>query len=105
MKKNKRVRINDLFIDVVEYAFIEWLVRQELYSAFRSNFDRVCKSKRPFRDRLRDHIRFVNRNPSLGLRALITAAFLFASTPEGYDFWLKRSDAWRRFFTEFVKHR
>lgn len=105
MKKNKRTRINDLFIDVVEYAFVEWLVRRNLYSAFRSNFERVYKSKKPFRDCLRDHIRLVNRNPSLGLGAIITAAFLFTSTPEGYDFWLKRSDAWRRFFAEFVKHR
>ena len=104
MKKNKRVRSDQLIIDVVEYAFIEWLVRRNLYSAFRSNFARTPVSGKSFRDRLRDHIRFAYRSPHLGLGALVTIAFLFAKTPEGYDFWLKQSEDWNRFCSDLVKH-
>lgn len=105
MKKNKRIRVNDLLLDVVEYAFIEWLVRRNLYSLFRSNFERVRTSKGSFRDALRDHIRLVHRSSYFGLGSLIFTAFLFTSTPEGSEFWLKHSEAWKRFFTEFAKHR
>lgn len=105
MKKNKKIRINDLRIDVVEYAFTEWLVRQGLYSAFRSNFDRTFTSKKSFRDRLRDHIRLAYRNPTFGVGSLICTAFLFTQTPQGCLFWLKHSEDWRRFFTEFIKQR
>lgn len=104
MKKTKRVRVNDLYIDVVEYAFVEWLVRQNLYSAFRSNFARAHTSLKPFRDSLREHIRLAYRSSYFGLGSLILTAFLFTSTPEGCEFWLKHSDSWKRFFSEFVKH-
>jgi len=104
MKKNKRVSVNDLLIDVVEYAFIEWLVRRNLYSSFRSNFERGRTSKKSFRDCLRDHIRLVYCGSYFGLGSLILTAFLFTSTPEGCEFWLKHSEAWKRFLAEFVKH-
>lgn len=103
MQKNKRFRVNDLLIDVVEYAFVEWLVRKGLYTAFRSNFGRRHTSKKSFRDRLRAHIRSVRRSTYFDFESLISTAFLFTSTPEGYEFWLKHSEAWKRFFTKFVK--
>lgn len=104
MKKNKGIRVNGLLVDVVEYAFIEWLVRRGLFSAFRSNFSRVHAPKKPFRDCLREHIQIAYRNPYLGLGALLSTAFLFTSTPEGPAFWLKQSGDWRSFFSDFVKH-
>ena len=103
MKKTKSFRVDDLFVDVVEYAFTEWLVRRGIFSAFRSNFVRVRSSEKSFRYFLRDHIRFVRCSSYFGLGSLIDTAFLFTSTPEGYEFWLKHSDAWRRFFIGFLK--
>jgi hypothetical protein len=105
MKKSKRTQTEDLFIDVVEYAFIEWLVRRGLFTAFRSNFLSFRKAKKSFRSCLRDHIRAAYRNPRFGLGSLITTAFLFISSPEGHEFWLKHAEAWRCFYLEFVKHR
>ena len=104
MNKKQKVRSNRLIVDVVEYAFIEWLVRRGLYVAFRSNFSRVPMSRESFLDSLRDRIQLAYRHPQFGLGALVTMAFLFTSTPEGYDFWLKQSEDWKRFVSEFVKH-
>lgn len=100
MKKNKKVRVDDLFLEVVEYAFVEWLVRRGLFTAFRSNFDYIRTPKMSFRDCLREHIRFVHR--CLSLDSLISSAFFFTSTPEGYEFWLKQSNDWKRFFSKFT---
>jgi len=98
MKKNKISKVDKLLIDVVEYAFIEWLVRRRIFTSFKANYDRTPTATRTFRDCLRDHIRSLYRNPNLGPGALISSAFLFTSTPEGYEFWLNHSDAWRRFY-------
>lgn len=98
MSKIKRSVVNKLLIDVVEYAFIEWLVRRKVFTAFKANYDRTPTATKSFRDCLRDHIRSVYRNPTLGPGALVSSAFLFTSTPEGYEFWLNHSEAWRRFY-------
>jgi len=100
MKKNKNSKVDKLAVDVVEYAFVEWLVRRGIFTAFRANYDRVPTIRKTFRDWLRDHIRYVYCRPSLGPGSLISSAFLFTSTPEGYEFWIKHSDAWKRFYHE-----
>lgn len=102
MKKNKSSKDLKLMIDIVEYAFVEWLIRRKVCSAFQANYDRAAESSKPFRDCLRDHIRYLYCNSSLGPGSLISSAFLFTSTPEGYRFWLKQSEAWRRFFANLV---
>lgn len=98
---NKDSRISDLKIDVIEYMFIEWLVRRGVFTAYKSNYEYAFSPCRSFRDRLRDHIRRglsgFGYNPS----HLITTAFIFASTPEGVKFWNRQSSAWQRFYTEF----
>nr|DAK98976.1 MAG TPA: hypothetical protein [Microviridae sp.] len=98
MKKIESFKVDKLAVDVLEYAFIEWLVRRGIFTAFRLNYDRVPTARKTFRDCLRDHIRHVYRNPSLGPESLVSSAFLFTSAPEGYEFWIKHSDAWRRFY-------
>jgi len=103
MKKHKSLKADELFVDVLDYAFTEWLVRRELFVAFRSNFARTFVSMGSFRDRLRDHIRYSLLDPQLGPTSLISSAFPFVSTPEGYEFWLKQSLAWRRFYDKFQK--
>lgn len=97
--KNLEKSVNDkLLLDVMEYAFVEWLVRRGIFAAFKANYDHIPTTRRTFRDCLRDHIRHVYSRPSLGPEALISSAFLFNSTPEGCDFWIKHSDAWIRFY-------
>ena len=103
MKKNNSSKDVRLMIDVVEYAFVEWLVRRKAYLAFRANYDRASESSKPFRDRLREHIRYLYCDSNLGPGSLISSAFLFTSTPEGCKFWLKQAQAWERFFAGLMK--
>lgn len=98
MKKHERSVDDKLRLDVIEYAFVEWLIRRGILTAFMANYDRVPTARRTFRDCLRDHIRYVYRNYSLGPESLISSAFLFTSAPEGYDFWIEHSDAWKHFY-------
>ena len=100
MKMFKQRVIDELLVDVVEYAFVEWLIRRGIYDAFRANYDRTPLVNRTFRERLREHIRHVYRTPSLGPESLISSAFIFPTTPEGHDFWITHSDAWIRFYNE-----
>lgn len=98
MKKLERTVTDKLLFDVIEYAFIEWLVRRGIFTAFRANYDRIPTTQKTFRDCLREHIQYVYSVPNLGPGSLISSAFLFTSTPEGYEFWIKHSDCWRRFY-------
>lgn len=100
MKKNPNFKVDKLAIDVIEYAFIEWLVRRGIFAAYRANYDRIPTARKTFRDCLREHIQYVYRTPHLGPESLVSSAFLFTSAPEGYEFWIKHSDAWRRFYQE-----
>lgn len=99
-KASKNFRTNDLIVDVLEYAFTEWLVRQGVFTAFKTNYDVVFSPFGGFRDRLRAHIRHSLCNPTLGLSSFISCAFLFDSTPEGRNFWCDHSAAWKRFCSE-----
>jgi len=100
MKKLQQPVIDKLLLDVIEYAFVEWLVRRGIFTAFRANYCRVPSTRKTFRDCLRDHIRRVYRSSSLGPESLVSSAFLFISTPEGCEFWTKHSDAWRSFYNK-----
>ena len=100
MKRTKQPVIDKLLLDVIEYAFVEWLVRRGIFTAFRANYDHVLTTRKTFRDCLRDHILFVYRSPSLGPESLVSSAFPFDSTPEGYKFWINHSDAWRSFYNK-----
>jgi len=95
---SKKSRINDLMIDVVEYAFTEWLVRQGVFTSFKTNYECIVSPYRSFRERLRAHIRRSLCSPGFDPGNLISSAFLFTATPEGAEFWQKQSDAWQRFY-------
>ena len=102
MKDSKKsVRVNKLLVDVVEYAFTEWLVRRGIFAAFKANYERSFMPYKSFRERLRSQIRRSLRDFCFGPSHLITSSFLFSSTPEGVEFWAKQSDAWERFCDEF----
>lgn len=95
MRKNSR--IDDLIADIIEYTFIEWLVRRDVFVAFKTNYEVCLPPSRTFRDRLRAHIQYSLRSPNLGPGTLISSAFLYTSAPEGVKFWEEQSDAWKRF--------
>ena len=102
MKNSKKsIRTNELLVDVVEYAFTEWLVRRGIFSAFKANCEHGFNPFKSFRDRLRSRIRYSLHDFDLGPGHLISTAFSFASTPEGAKFWSRESAAWERFCTEF----
>ena len=97
MKANQKSRLSDLSVDVVEYMFIEWLVRQGIFSAYKANFEKYCTNHRSFRENLRAKIRFLTRNSILGAEYVISTSFLYHVTPEGRDFWIMQSKLWQRF--------
>lgn len=88
-------------LDVVEYAFTEWLVRRGAFSAFKMNYELANKSRKSFREQLRLHIQVASIFPELGLSRLVSSAFPFVGTREGAEFWQKQSDAWKRFCIRF----
>lgn len=100
-RSSKSVRTNELLVDVVEYAFIEWLVRRGIFSAFKANYEHDFAPYRSFRDRLHAHVRRSLHNSGFGPSHLISSAFLFCSTPEGAEFWVNQSAAWEHFCAEF----
>lgn len=101
MINRRKSAVDSLLVDVVEYAFTEWLVRRKIFSVFKSNYRHTSPSAAPFRSCLREHIEYSLSHPSLGVESLIASAFTFDSTPEGYEFWLGHSDAWKRFYNNF----
>ena len=103
MKKSENPDVNELMVDVVDYTFVEWLVRRRLYSSFMSNFLHFRQLKGGFRDALRCHIRYSVCTDYVQVKSLLFSAFSFVSTPEGYDFWDKHSDDWMRFCDKFLK--
>ena len=101
MKNRKKSTVDPLLIDVVEYAFTEWLVRRKIFTVFRSNYRRFSPSAATFRSCLREHIEYALSISSLGIESLVSSAFPFDRTPEGCGFWFAQSEAWRQFYNNF----
>ena len=101
MKANKKSMLSDLSVDAVEYMFVEWLVRQGLYSAYKANYENFHPNHRSFHDNLRTRLRRLCCSPVLGVESIISTSFPFAMTPEGYNFWVDQAKLWRRFCGKF----
>lgn len=101
MEANKKSRSSDLHIDVIEYMFTEWLVRQGLFSLYKGTCEKFFSNHRSFRDNLRTKLRSLCRSSVLGVEDVIATSFPFVMTPEGFDFWADKSDLWRRFCSRF----
>ena len=100
-KESKNFKEGDLIVDVLEYAFTEWLVRRGIFTAFKSNYTAAVSPYGGFRLALRAHIRRSLCSPDLDPSYLLSTAFLFSSAPEGADFWRNHSVAWERFYFKF----
>ena len=103
-KRRKYFKSGDLIVDTLYYAFTEWLSRQGLLVAFKTNYDVIVSPYGGFRERLRDHIRHCLCSPNFDPTRLISTAFVFSMTPEGSDFWKKYSAAWERFYLRLQSH-
>lgn len=101
MKKQTSKPLDELIVDVLEYMFVEWLVRRSLYSRFSENLVRAWPNSGNPRSIIRNLIR-LNR-PVNSLADLIPGCFPFGSTPEGFRFWISVSDEWSRYFKSFFE--
>lgn len=101
MKENKNSRLSALPVDVAEYMFVEWLVRQGLYSAYSKNCEKFGSGHRTFREDLHVRIRRMYHVGRFSLQDIIAISFPFAMTAEGYNFWLTQSVLWRQFCSSF----
>jgi len=101
MKAKKMPRLSDLSVDVVEYMFTEWLVRQNLFLTYKENFEKFYPNNRTFRHNLRIRLRTLSRFPVTGFSVIISTSFPFSMTPEGYDFWVDKSNLWKQYCNKF----
>lgn len=100
MKKFHSFDSDLLTMDVCDYLFVEWLVRHELYSKFvrnlTSRYDDLGRGRLLVRRYIRHFV-----IPHFRLENAISSAFVFAKTPEGFDFWKNVSDEWVKFCSDF----
>lgn len=85
MKKTK-IKPHPLILDVADYLFVEWLVRNKCYSKFVANLSK-CSGFPSSREGIRVYLSMILRGKVSTLRDAISAAFLFSATPEGFDYW------------------
>ncbi len=101
MKKIKESSLSGLTLDVVEYLFTAWLTRRGILPVYKANCEKFSVRRQHFQEDLRSHIRGVRRSDRYTFEDIITISFPYAMTPEGYEFWVKQSAAWRRFCNNF----
>ena len=99
MKKDKFDR-DLLILNVADYLFVEWLIRNNCYSKFIANFSSNFDCDSP-REAIRSHLSMLLRSNSMTLRNAISTAFLFLPTPEGEDYWCSVELRWIAFLDEF----
>ena len=91
-----------LTLDVYAYLFTEWLVRQGIYRRFTTNSMRALKEEGPVNRFVRDHVRRLLARPFFTMNSAVIAAFPFAETPEGVEFWQHASEEWISFLSDFT---
>lgn len=90
--KEDKFDSNSLVLDVVDYLFVEWLVRNRCYSNFVANLS--SGSSRSARKRIRFHLAVLLRSKTATIRDAIAAAFIFPATPEGIAYWRSIEQDW-----------
>lgn len=101
MKAQKPFNQFDLRVDVLDYLFVEWLVRNHLYRKFAKNLVATRRSTTSARDLIRQRVRAYATFPAIDYSFLLSGAFLFSLTPEGREFWDDASRRWEDFCRYF----
>lgn len=101
MKKQKSFNEFDLRLDVLDYLFVEWLVRNQLYGKFARNLAAARPVTTSVRNLIRQRVCAYATFPAMDYSFLLTGAFLFESTPEGREFWNDASRRWADFCSYF----
>lgn len=102
MKRKVFFSAQSLHVDVLDYMFVEWLVRNNLYSKFVANLPLAEFATEKPRTAIRAIVYHAVTSCHSDPLCMISNAFLFRSTPEGRDFWLEASSAWKTYFTSFT---
>lgn len=103
MKKKISKPLNELAVDVLDYMFVEWLVRRSLYSRFAKNLALAFPRAEEPRLIIRSMIRVTQCSPVYSIEDLVLRSFPFQCTPEGIRFWARVSTEWASFFKSFLK--
>ncbi len=101
MKKQTSKPLEELAVDVLDYMFVEWLIRRHLYSKFIKNLANHSSDSRSPRSLIRDRIRLMLDLPVYMPTCLVSAYFPFQCTPEGFTFWNKVAGEWREYLISF----
>lgn len=97
--KEDKFNPNSLVLDVVDYLFVEWLVRNRCYSNFVANLS--SGSGRSARKRIRSHLAALLCSRTSTIRDAIATAFVFPNTPEGMPYWRSIDQDWIDFLEKF----
>lgn len=101
MKAQKFFDPDRLCVDALDYIFVEWLIRNNLYRRFAENFSAHHPASASPCPHLRERIRYhISLDPS-DYSGYVEGAFRFARTPEGYDFWKDVTSRWVKFIKSF----
>lgn len=99
MKKAK-TKSHPLILDVADYLFSEWLVRNKCYSKFTANLSNHSDFPGT-REGVRAYLSVILHGRDSALRNAISGAFLFSCTPEGSDYWRLVDRDWIDFLEKF----
>lgn len=101
MKVQRFFNPDELRVDALDYIFVEWLIRNNLYGRFMRNSSVYCLVHTSARRELRDRIRYYVLNDPSNYSGFVSGAFYFARTPEGRDFWTDVTSNWVKFVKSF----
>lgn len=101
MKTQKSFNQFDLRVDVLEYLFVEWLVRNHLYRKYVKNLEASGRVTTSVRDCIRDRVRIYAVYHFSNYSFLLAGSFDFGQTPEGRKFWTDASRRWEDFCGTF----
>lgn len=87
-----------LTVDVLDYMFVEWLNRNNLYSKFVANLSPARFGHKSARSIVRGIILDLLISERFSPADAISSSFAFRSTPEGSAFWLDASRRWTKYF-------
>lgn len=95
----------DRFILSISYrSFAEWLRRNGYYRKFMANLSYHFPQSPSPQYTLRQVIFNVMISRTRTLEDIVVSSFVFASTPEGREFWNRVSDEWTDFCRKCASH-